>query len=521
MANTFRYEQFSNPLAGTLAELLARANDPQARAAERIGDAQARAAASIGDAQARATQQSGNAWAGAVQNIGQTLAAIPGQIQQQKVDTQRQQAGALELEARKRTSEATKTLATVMQQTPKLNEDGVSVWDVPAITKTMADSGFGPEAGAAAQHLQGINDAFRQANQARLAIVQRGAQAVAGAGNDPALANHFLDQMEANKFLQPADVAQYRQIVESGPEGVAKLTAYLAGPQKPVSVGADSRLVDPLTNKVVLDAQPKPGEGDYTINDQRFAANGTPIGAPAPPKAPATPPVQPRDNRPIDVQAAEALMKGDTAGYQRLLQVKKEMSRADDKPAAPPAEKAGIWIVRQGQTLRVQEKDIRPGDLPASTREQGRPVTSGDAGRIAELVTSMDDLEKLKNTLGTTGAASKVGAMLPNAVTEFTGWGADAKSRQGTIDRVKQVIGKALEGGVLRKEDEIKYEKILPTIGDPPSVAKSKLEGLQAAIALRRERTIEALQDAGYDVSKFGARQPTAPAAPVNPFRKK
>jgi hypothetical protein len=150
------------------------------------------------------------------------------------------------------------------------------------------------------------------------------------------------------------------------------------------------------------------------------------------------------------------------------------------------------------------------GKRPASTREQGRPVQSGDANRIAELKTSLNDLATLKAELGTTGAASKIGAMLPNAVTEFTGWGSDAKQRQATIDRVKQVIGKALEGGVLRREDEYKYVKILPTIGDPPEVAASKIEGLARAIQQRLDTTVEALEGANFDVSKFGQSAPSA-----------
>jgi hypothetical protein len=175
-----------------------------------------------------------------------------------------------------------------------------------------------------------------------------------------------------------------------------------------------------------------------------------------------------------------------------------------------PKEQAGagakFWVVRNGQMLRITDAEYRPGDQPANTREQGRPVTSSDAGRIADLDTSMDDLNVLTRDLGKTGTASKVGAMMPNAVTDLTGIGADAKSRQAVIDRVKQVIGKALEGGVLRKEDEIKYERILPTIGDPPDVAERKLQGLFEAIDKRRQTQIESLSDAGYDVTKFAAR---------------
>ena len=36
----------------------------------------------------------------------------------------------------------------------------------------------------------------------------------------------------------------------------------------------------------------------------------------------------------------------------------------------------------------------------------------------------------------------------------------EARQAQADIDRVRQRVGKALEGGVLRKEDEEKYKKI-------------------------------------------------------------
>jgi hypothetical protein len=155
------------------------------------------------------------------------------------------------------------------------------------------------------------------------------------------------------------------------------------------------------------------------------------------------------------------------------------------------------------------------GKTPASNREIGRQVTSGDAGRLAELETAMDDVRVLSQTLtqtkGATGTAAKVGAMVPNAITELTGWGTGAKQRQATIDRVKQVIGKALEGGVLRKEDELKYEKILPTIADTEAVAQAKIAGLLAALEKRKGRELDSLEHANYDVTRYRAADAPAP----------
>lgn len=242
----------------------------------------------------------------------------------------------------------------------------------------------------------------------------------------------------------------------------------------------------------------KPGEG-FTLGQGqvRFGPDGKQIAA-GPVEAPK--PEQPR-------VVGRSLVGPDGKVIYRDPDAPKE----DNEPLVPV-------MGDDGQPVLMRRSQAE-GRRPASTREQGRPVTSGDAGRIAELDTSLDDLKALKNVLGTTGAGSQVGAMLPNVVTEVTGLGSDSKQRQAMIDRVKQVIGKALEGGVLRKEDEAKYEKILPRIGDPPDVAKTKLANLEAAIEQRRTREIEAREDAGYDVSKFKerGRKPAAnnqPAAP-------
>lgn len=181
------------------------------------------------------------------------------------------------------------------------------------------------------------------------------------------------------------------------------------------------------------------------------------------------------------------------------------------EPKARPAEKAKFWVMRDGNPIRISENEYRMGDQPASNHEQGRPVTSGDAGRFTDLDTSLDDVAVLRGSIsgdGSTGTMAAIGAAMPNFATEWFGWGADAKAKQAMIDRVKQVIGKALEEGVLRKEDEEKYKKILPTINDPNSLVLSKLQGLDDAIRARRQRHLDNLTAAGYETSKFGEYKP-------------
>ena len=57
-----------------------------------------------------------------------------------------------------------------------------------------------------------------------------------------------------------------------------------------------------------------------------------------------------------------------------------------------------------------------------------------------------------------------------------------ARQVQADINRVKQTVGKALEGGVLRKEDEEKYKKILATLSDTPETAIYKVDALLSSI---------------------------------------
>lgn len=234
---------------------------------------------------------------------------------------------------------------------------------------------------------------------------------------------------------------------------------------------------------------------------QRFGANGQPIAS-VPAAAPE--PQQPR-------VVGRSLVGPDG----QVIYRDPEPRGQTDEPLIPVMDPAtGRPVLRR----RSQAEGL----APASSREQGRAVTSGDAGRVSELTTSLDDVAVLRQTIsgnGATGTAAAVGAALPNAITNATGWGVEAKQKQATIDRVKQVIGKALEGGVLRKEDEYKYEKILPTISDPPAVVETKLAGLERAIALRRTRTLESLADAGYDTGRFLDRSPRTlgPLTPGQP----
>ncbi len=80
-----------------------------------------------------------------------------------------------------------------------------------------------------------------------------------------------------------------------------------------------------------------------------------------------------------------------------------------------------------------------------------------------------------------------------------------AKKLQADMDRVRQTVGKALEGGVLRKEDEEKYKKIIPTMNDTADTARYKMVQLEATMKKDVE-TYKALQQASGRSLDVGAK---------------
>lgn len=108
---------------------------------------------------------------------------------------------------------------------------------------------------------------------------------------------------------------------------------------------------------------------------------------------------------------------------------------------------------------------------------------------VTDIQTAMSDLGGLRTALqGSSGVDIPGIGYRINAPTTNT------KITRAEVDRVRQVVGKALEGGVLRKEDEEKYKKILPTVNDSMDVAQAKIDSLMSALE-QRLSTFTSLQN--------------------------
>src|SRR5262245_8266694 len=103
----------------------------------------------------------------------------------------------------------------------------------------------------------------------------------------------------------------------------------------------------------------------------------------------------------------------------------------------------------------------------------GKPLSEGAAKQIAQTDSTIESLTDLKTVLKQNeqyiGPIAGLQALNPYS---------EARKAQADIDRERQRVGKLLEGGVLRKEDEEKYKKILATLRDEPSTAIYKVDQL-------------------------------------------
>jgi hypothetical protein len=83
----------------------------------------------------------------------------------------------------------------------------------------------------------------------------------------------------------------------------------------------------------------------------------------------------------------------------------------------------------------------------------------------------------------------------------FNKYDTEAQTVQASVDIAKQTIGKFLEGGVMRKEDEAKYAKILPKLGDTYEVAMAKIDMIEDMLNKKISHNISVLESHGYDIT--------------------
>lgn len=141
----------------------------------------------------------------------------------------------------------------------------------------------------------------------------------------------------------------------------------------------------------------------------------------------------------------------------------------------------------------------QPGQ--AGTGAAGKILAGSDAEKLSDLKTSLGMLSDLQNSA--VNLSDSMTSWWKGPIRSLNPADVEAKSFQQMIAATKQIIGKGLEGGVLRAEDEKKYDKILPKIGDSQEILANKFSQLRNMLSQKQKNMLETYQQAGYDVSKM------------------
>lgn len=139
------------------------------------------------------------------------------------------------------------------------------------------------------------------------------------------------------------------------------------------------------------------------------------------------------------------------------------------------------------------------------------PLPASENKEISDMDAARNELRKLIKNAEQTGFGSgnplveKARAFAFNPTQYFD---PNAQKFKQYVAQTKQLIGKALEGGVLRKEDEYKYDNIIPRAGDTTDILTTKADQLDKMIADRQSIRIENFKKAFRNVPESKTYDP-------------
>ena len=186
----------------------------------------------------------------------------------------------------------------------------------------------------------------------------------------------------------------------------------------------------------------------------------------------------------------------------------------------PFAKGVSVWRLnpetRQYYRHNLQQADPlygnRAGRMPGD-KEAGevQNVTATMLKTIREAINAKEQILALERHLndyqnwvegGKTGTWEALTVRLPKTLDEVAGdWVVDPRNTDAMIRNTRQLVGKMKEGGVLRKEDEVKYEAMLVNIADSPETAQFKLEMFKRETELNVWHMMKEFEAANFDMT--------------------
>lgn len=412
-------------------------------------------------------------------NLGQLASQVPMQIVAAKQAASeadamrmRQQMQAEELQLkqaeRQRLAQGRQVLGEAIKRFTSADDRGIPQPDAEAIARTVTEAGF-PDVAQSWLTMTSENaSAIRKISEGRAAEQRKALEGIGDvafsaktpsdfvAGVGLLAAHGLIDEQTAHRVAAAADSDQWQEMRDRYMQFSPRWQASQKTDDETVVVPAGATLVKKGTGaelfKAPVKATDAPHVGSFEDYVTRYAAGKG---------------KQVTDLTPADIEDAQkryqqaddrpriTVNTGESADTEALVQA------VIDNPA--------LW---DDLTPTVKGK-IAPKLQAKGYRDFGKPMSSGALSQAQASMTALDSLKDLRQVVKENeqyiGPIAGLQALNPYS---------DARKAQAKVDMVRQRVGKALEGGVLRKEDEEKYKKILATLTDTPSTAVSKIDGL-------------------------------------------
>lgn len=173
---------------------------------------------------------------------------------------------------------------------------------------------------------------------------------------------------------------------------------------------------------------------------------------------------------------------------------------------ADTMEEALGFLAAEYKTDKALEQRLKLAQIQsAEAAAAAKRATAGKGSQLAETqVVMLSDAGFLPGVLNGLETVINNNLGLFGPISGRVPFSEDRITIEDDLRRASQLIGRFMEGGVLRKEDEEKYRKMLPELTDLNSkVALDKLEGVRNMLGLKYNNYLTDFGANGYDVSGF------------------
>jgi hypothetical protein len=145
--------------------------------------------------------------------------------------------------------------------------------------------------------------------------------------------------------------------------------------------------------------------------------------------------------------------------------------------------------------------DLESGFAKSQYESDGKTASGNKlpAAQAIQLGDYDNSITQLTNLQSTIQQFSNVMGPIRGRLGSSNPYDTNAQNFQGLIKGVAQMVGKAMEGGVLRAEDVPKYEAILPNIKDTQEVAQGKINNVIRMLTDQKQSAQQSLASSGYN----------------------